>query len=408
MDIRKIYFGIVTLLCLYSTHSFTSAPTSPKSVSHHAEVETLFLPQAREEIFKRLTTFIGTARNKILIAMYWLTTDAPVIELLLQAKRQNVDIQIILDKSSPKIKDLITKLSRDNIVPLISIRPAGIEGIMHNKFIVIDDTAVWTGSANFTRTVIRPDLQTYNDENILIINSPDVAKQYSDEFQRLKQSIIGFYMHHIEFRDMGPVPQRILPKWFQVPEQLPDWFSSLCIKLFETNTTFREEIFKILTDPQKMHLYEKIYTLFPTLKMTSADTQAPQEAAATQQSSILPLTPRKAILLRSLGCKHPTSQHEAAEFIDQLSRELDEAEESTEESYEEYSSEPTMSELQEQEEESHESEEEITAPAAQRRRLEVEKATLEQKRDLETLVFDSDVSREEAERILDETLKEFS
>jgi hypothetical protein len=345
------------------------------------------LPQAREKIFERLADFLGSAQNKILIAMYWLTSDTPVLNLLGKAKERNVDIQIILDESTlTKFPDIITKLSMHNIIPLISLRPASIEGKMHNKFIVIDDTAVWTGSANFTPTVIKPNLQAYNDENILIINSPDLAKQYSDEFQRLEQSIIGFYMHHINFTPI---------------RSLPDWFSSLCTKLFETNSTFREKIFKALSDPQNMQLQEKIYTIFPTLKIQQETAPASQEPAAAPQPDISQPTATQAILYQNLGYQVPTSRHTATEFIDKLSRELQESEEYSED----YSSGPTMSELQEEEESQFQ--DEPATPAAQRRRLTTEEETTpEQKAFLELIGYNPNVSREEADKIIKEILKD--
>jgi phosphatidylserine/phosphatidylglycerophosphate/cardiolipin synthase-like enzyme len=51
---------------------------------------------------------------------------------------------------------------------------------MHNKVIVIDDAIVVTGSYNFTKNA-----ETRNDENVLIIHAPAVARQYEREFESL-------------------------------------------------------------------------------------------------------------------------------------------------------------------------------------------------------------------------------
>lgn len=51
---------------------------------------------------------------------------------------------------------------------------------MHNKFCVIDDEVIITGSYNWT---VRADLE--NDENLLIIHSREIAKKYKEEFERL-------------------------------------------------------------------------------------------------------------------------------------------------------------------------------------------------------------------------------
>ena len=51
---------------------------------------------------------------------------------------------------------------------------------MHHKFFIIDNRWVITGSMNPTSAGVN-----YNDENILIIDSVDIAKLYIDEFKNL-------------------------------------------------------------------------------------------------------------------------------------------------------------------------------------------------------------------------------
>lgn len=53
---------------------------------------------------------------------------------------------------------------------------------MHHKVIIIDDYRVITGSYNFSRNAA-----LRNDENILIIDNREIAKQYIDEYNRLYQ-----------------------------------------------------------------------------------------------------------------------------------------------------------------------------------------------------------------------------
>jgi phosphatidylserine/phosphatidylglycerophosphate/cardiolipin synthase-like enzyme len=54
------------------------------------------------------------------------------------------------------------------------------EGLMHNKFAVIDRQEVWTGSMNFTTT------DGYrNDNNLLRIRSTQLAENYTSEFEEM-------------------------------------------------------------------------------------------------------------------------------------------------------------------------------------------------------------------------------
>jgi phosphatidylserine/phosphatidylglycerophosphate/cardiolipin synthase-like enzyme len=62
----------------------------------------------------------------------------------------------------------------------LDVRLDGSEGMMHHKVIIIDEKIVITGSYNFTNSA-----ETRNDENVVIIFSPEAAAQYMAEFQRV-------------------------------------------------------------------------------------------------------------------------------------------------------------------------------------------------------------------------------
>ncbi|AKZ66177.1 phospholipase D-like domain-containing protein [Candidatus Palibaumannia cicadellinicola] len=52
---------------------------------------------------------------------------------------------------------------------------------MHNKFMIIDNNIIQTGSFNYTKNA-----EKYNAENIIIIyNRPDIANIYTQEFNKL-------------------------------------------------------------------------------------------------------------------------------------------------------------------------------------------------------------------------------
>lgn len=62
----------------------------------------------------------------------------------------------------------------------LNVRRDGNSGQMHHKVIIIDRSIVITGSYNFTASAEKD-----NDENVVIIYSPEVAAQYLAEFQRV-------------------------------------------------------------------------------------------------------------------------------------------------------------------------------------------------------------------------------
>ncbi|HCG76386.1 TPA: phospholipase, partial [bacterium] len=52
--------------------------------------------------------------------------------------------------------------------------------LLHHKFFIIDDKILITGSYNPTRGA-----EEKNEENILILESPEICSIYQDEFERL-------------------------------------------------------------------------------------------------------------------------------------------------------------------------------------------------------------------------------
>lgn len=126
------------------------------------------------QIIKR----IKNAESRILIAIAWFTNEKIGNELIL---KKNLDIEIIIDDNqiNRKSKNLI-KLEKENID--ISF----IKGLnekyytMHNKFCVIDNFFVLTGSYNWTYNA------NNNHENLTILNDKKNAEFYAHEFRRIK------------------------------------------------------------------------------------------------------------------------------------------------------------------------------------------------------------------------------
>lgn len=54
---------------------------------------------------------------------------------------------------------------------------------MHNKFAIIDDEIVMTGSFNWTTQAVKS-----NQENVIFIQNENLAKIYAEEFEKLWNS----------------------------------------------------------------------------------------------------------------------------------------------------------------------------------------------------------------------------
>ncbi|MEO0854617.1 MAG: phospholipase D-like domain-containing protein, partial [Cyanobacteria bacterium J06648_11] len=103
--------------------------------------------------------------------------------------RQLVDLDRDGQVSGAELRDrdVMTILSEGN-VPWLDDRADGSRGsgLMHHKFVIIDNRKVITGSANFTLSGLIGDLHSPdsrgNANHLLIIDSPDLAAHYRREF----------------------------------------------------------------------------------------------------------------------------------------------------------------------------------------------------------------------------------
>jgi phosphatidylserine/phosphatidylglycerophosphate/cardiolipin synthase-like enzyme len=119
---------------------------------------------------------ISKAQRTIDVAMYDLT-NREISQELIKAKGRRVAIRVFLDGGEgngrySKGKYLIGKG--------IDVRFYDGSGLMHNKFAVIDDKVLITGSFNWTAAAER-----VNEENLLIITDESAVMRYVQRFEML-------------------------------------------------------------------------------------------------------------------------------------------------------------------------------------------------------------------------------
>jgi len=120
---------------------------------------------------------IRNAKQFILIQAYSFTS-APIAGALVAAFRSGVRVEAVLDKSNKTANySEATFLKNANVPTWID----GKHAIAHNKIIIIDGNTVITGSFNFTKAG-----EESNAENLLIIQSTELAARYIANFQEHK------------------------------------------------------------------------------------------------------------------------------------------------------------------------------------------------------------------------------
>lgn len=104
-------------------------------------------------------------------------TDYPLAQAMIDRAAQGVDVSGVYEKfgSETDAAEMDTLLCGN-----VPVRQDGNPGFMHNKVIVIDDRIVITGSLNFSSNA-----ENNNDENVIIIDHPDIASLYIQEFERV-------------------------------------------------------------------------------------------------------------------------------------------------------------------------------------------------------------------------------
>ncbi|MCQ2753721.1 MAG: phospholipase D-like domain-containing protein [bacterium] len=136
------------------------------------KIKVYFSPQDKG-IQNAILPLIDNAKNYIYIPTFVLT-EKRVTNSLIQAKNRNVDIKIIMDALNASMRHTKHKELRQNG---ILVKTENYAGKMHAKTMIIDDRYVVIGSMNFSNSG-----ENRNDENMLVIENPEVAKYLKQFF----------------------------------------------------------------------------------------------------------------------------------------------------------------------------------------------------------------------------------
>lgn len=120
------------------------------------------------------------AKDEVLIAMAWFTNEE-LFDSLLSCLERGVKVELILLDNAinwypyaPDFSRFISKGGHFHVAPAEN-------GLMHNKFCIVDNEIVITGSYNWTYYA-----ESRNMENIIIVKNQEITHSYTSEFNRLK------------------------------------------------------------------------------------------------------------------------------------------------------------------------------------------------------------------------------
>jgi phosphatidylserine/phosphatidylglycerophosphate/cardiolipin synthase-like enzyme len=136
--------------------------------------EVYFCPE--DACADKLIRNIDNADESVNVAIYSLSNDS-ISDALIRAHERGVNVRVVFDYYQS-----IADYSDDEklIDAGINILRKKGSGAMHNKFTIIDESIVLTGSFNYSANA-----DERNDENLFLIEDDRIAKEYLAEFEEL-------------------------------------------------------------------------------------------------------------------------------------------------------------------------------------------------------------------------------
>lgn len=139
------------------------------------QIETAFSPDGGSEALVLKT--INAAQHSVRLAAYSFTSPT-VVKALLAAHRRGVDVRVVVDEKGNK--------SKSGTAALNLLVNAGIQArtnrkyaIHHDKYILVDDLHVQTGSFNYSKAAAKS-----NSENVLVVwHNAELAASYRRHWQ---------------------------------------------------------------------------------------------------------------------------------------------------------------------------------------------------------------------------------
>ncbi len=159
---------------LFGSDSIAATP-HPRLTVDGIAIETYFSPD--DGVAARLVELLQGAQESIRFLAYSFTSDE-IAQAMRDRHAAGVTVKGVMDDSQVKSNqgtefDLFVQSGLD-------VRRDGNKGLMHHKVIVIDRAIVVTGSYNFTASA-----ENRNDENLVVIFSPELAELFLAEFERV-------------------------------------------------------------------------------------------------------------------------------------------------------------------------------------------------------------------------------
>ena len=168
-------------ICKYLIAILWAATTYGAVAGQSATV--YFSPE--DHVEERLISLIEKEKKSIYIAVYSLS-HRKIAAALIDAKKRGVDVEIIVDRFSVKVKSPLMQMSQQGIPIYVwdsdpERKKKAHRPLMHNKFCVFGNELVWTGSFNWTYEASRN-----HEENVVVFRDPVLAGAFKNQFSNIQ------------------------------------------------------------------------------------------------------------------------------------------------------------------------------------------------------------------------------
>jgi len=170
-----------------------------------------FFPEDPASAIAQFMDIIRKAKRSLRICVMTISF-GPLIKLVRDKASEGVQVQIFTSRGTSRA----LRFKNRGVGPTIEVRSknTAYSTEMHNKFVIIDDIAVVTGSLNWSREAIHD-----NQENLMVTSDIRIVSKFIDKFYQRWED---FDKLESKTYDLSHLPVRVQPNvncWFSPSKQ---------------------------------------------------------------------------------------------------------------------------------------------------------------------------------------------
>jgi phosphatidylserine/phosphatidylglycerophosphate/cardiolipin synthase-like enzyme len=162
---------------IFGAKRTNSIPFPIIQIPNSARIETYFAPE--DKCVAAIVSKINEAKKSVYF-MAFSFTHKDIGTALIEKAKTGVKVEGVFEKTGSQTASSQFGTLRDAKIANLQVYTDGNPYVMHHKVFIIDDRFVVFGSFNFSENAARS-----NDENMLIVDDPNLAKAFKTEYDKV-------------------------------------------------------------------------------------------------------------------------------------------------------------------------------------------------------------------------------